>query len=86
MPFERVRNLVAFSFQHAPLGKPWHFFSFPLRKIIPDIICNNLADLYLDVLEASQIAWPNPAMWRQVSLIAPYYAQPASPQLIFDGQ
>ncbi|KAF4635188.1 hypothetical protein G7Y89_g2914 [Cudoniella acicularis] len=51
-PFERVKNLVSFSFQHAPL----------------------------DVLEASSIAWPNAAMWRQVSLVGPYFAQHFSPR------
>ncbi|OJD10742.1 hypothetical protein AJ78_08329 [Emergomyces pasteurianus Ep9510] len=38
-PFERVRDLVFFSFQHAPL----------------------------DILEGSNIAWPNPGMWQQAS-------------------
>ncbi|KAM3065999.1 hypothetical protein ACMFMF_010621 [Clarireedia jacksonii] len=52
MPFERVKNLVAFSFQHAPL----------------------------DVLETSSIAWPNAAMWRQVSLVAPFYGHHTSPR------
>ena len=33
----------------------------------------------LDVLETSSIAWPNAAMWRQVSLLAPYFVQQASP-------
>ncbi|TAQ89564.1 hypothetical protein B7494_g2131 [Chlorociboria aeruginascens] len=57
MPFERVKNIVSFSFQHAPL----------------------------DVLEASNIAWPNAFMWRQASLVAPYYAQRFSPQQDEDG-
>lgn len=35
--------------------------------------------VYLDVLETSSIAWPNAAMWRQVSLLAPYFVQQASP-------
>ncbi|KAF7870070.1 uncharacterized protein EAF02_009260 [Botrytis sinoallii] len=52
--FERIKNLVAFSFQHAPL----------------------------DVLEASSIAWPNAAMWRQVSLVAPIYNQHPSPKRV----
>ncbi|PQE31591.1 hypothetical protein CJF32_00010467 [Rutstroemia sp. NJR-2017a WRK4] len=56
MPFERVKNLVAFSFQHAPL----------------------------DVLETSSIAWPNAAMWRQVSLVAPYYAHHTSPRHVVE--
>ncbi|KAK2628268.1 hypothetical protein QTJ16_002914 [Diplocarpon rosae] len=51
-PFERVKNIVSFSFQHAPL----------------------------EVLEASSIAWPNAAMWRQVSLIGPYVPQQISPR------
>ncbi|OAT08021.1 hypothetical protein BDBG_04018 [Blastomyces gilchristii SLH14081] len=38
-PFERVRNLVFFSFQHAPLN----------------------------ILEGSNLAWPNPGMWHQAS-------------------
>ncbi|APA09213.1 hypothetical protein SS1G_14270 [Sclerotinia sclerotiorum 1980 UF-70] len=54
MPFERIKNLVAFSFQHAPL----------------------------DVLEASSIAWPNATMWRQVSLVAPFYTQHSSPKRV----
>jgi hypothetical protein len=33
-----------------------------------------------EVLEASSIAWPNAAMWRQVSLVGPYYAQQVAPQ------
>lgn len=37
-----------------------------------DILC-------LDVLETSAIAWPNAIMWRQVSLLAPYFVQNASP-------
>ncbi|KAF5875386.1 uncharacterized protein Bfra_003840 [Botrytis fragariae] len=58
MPFERIKNLVAFSFQHAPL----------------------------DVLEASSIAWPNAAMWRQVSLVAPLYNQHPSPKRVEEDQ
>ncbi|OJD22561.1 hypothetical protein ACJ73_06091 [Blastomyces percursus] len=38
-PFERVRNIVFFSFQHAPLN----------------------------ILEGSNLAWPNPGMWHQAS-------------------
>ena len=30
---------------------------------------------FSDVLEASAIAWPNAAMWRQVNLVGPYIAQ-----------
>ncbi|TVY90248.1 hypothetical protein LAWI1_G002499 [Lachnellula willkommii] len=51
-PFERVKNIVSFSFQHAPL----------------------------EVLETSSIAWPNESMWRQVSLVGPYYSQQFSPR------
>ncbi|KAH7417327.1 hypothetical protein BKA64DRAFT_297498 [Cadophora sp. MPI-SDFR-AT-0126] len=56
-PFERIKNIVSFSFQHAPL----------------------------DVLEASSIAWPNAAMWRQVSLVGPYYAQNSPSRQGSDG-
>lgn len=34
----------------------------------------------LDVLESSSIAWPNAAMWRQVSFVGPYFAQQFSPR------
>ncbi|TVY40980.1 hypothetical protein LOCC1_G003560 [Lachnellula occidentalis] len=55
-PFERVKNIVSFSFQHAPL----------------------------DVLETSSIAWPNESMWRQVSVVGPYYSQQFSPRGVSD--
>lgn len=35
---------------------------------------------YADVLELSSIAWPNQAMWRQVSLVGPYFTQQFSPK------
>lgn len=41
---ERVKNIVSFSFQHAPLA----------------------------ILEESSVAWPNPAMWRQIPPYDPY--------------
>ncbi|KAH6709222.1 hypothetical protein BKA61DRAFT_678120 [Leptodontidium sp. MPI-SDFR-AT-0119] len=56
-PFDRIKNIVSFSFQHAPL----------------------------DVLEASSIAWPNAAMWRQVPIVGPYFAQQFSPRQGSDG-
>lgn len=34
------------------------------------------------MLEASSIAWPNATMWRQVSLVAPFYSQHASPKRV----
>jgi hypothetical protein len=36
-------------------------------------------------LEASGIAWPNSSMWRQVSIVGPYYTQQFSPQQNRDG-
>jgi len=67
MPFERVKNLVAFSFQHAPLGTQL-FLDLP-REII--YLFENCSDFTIpDVLEASSIAWPNASMWRQVSFAA----------------
>jgi hypothetical protein len=71
-PFERIKNIVSFSFQHAPLGE----FSIEL-KFGYLRVCSNTSTL--DVLETSSIAWPNAAMWRQVSLLAPYFVQQASP-------
>jgi hypothetical protein len=38
------------------------------------------ANLPLDVLEASSIAWPNASMWRHVSLVGPYFTQTSSPR------
>lgn len=35
----------------------------------------NITDASIDVLEQSSIAWPNQAMWRQVSLVGQYIAQ-----------
>ncbi|KAH7312635.1 hypothetical protein B0I35DRAFT_356535 [Stachybotrys elegans] len=52
MPIERVKNIVAFSFQHAPLGMH-RSFSFPFLSIANE------------VLEASSIAFPNQAMWQR---------------------
>ncbi|KAF4470309.1 NADH dehydrogenase (ubiquinone) [Fusarium albosuccineum] len=49
MPMERVKNVVAFSFLHAPQGS--------LLLILPVCMLNNT-----DVLERSGIAWPNPFM------------------------
>lgn len=56
MPIERVKNIVSFSFQHAPLGTcrlPLALCLFPW--LMPG----------LDVLESSCIAWPNASMWRR---------------------
>ena len=73
-PYDRVKNVAAFSFQHAPLGK-WIFTTIPQSSIMV-LIC------LLEVLEQSSIAWPNAAMWRQVSLAGPYLAQQQSPQAV----
>ena len=37
------------------------------------------------MLEASSIAWPNAAMWRQPSFVAPYFAQQMSPRQACEG-
>lgn len=55
-PVERVKNVVVFSFQHAPLG----------QSILSDLlVARNCANSRPDILEANGIAWPNPQMWRR---------------------
>ncbi|KAH8815144.1 hypothetical protein F5884DRAFT_641437, partial [Xylogone sp. PMI_703] len=54
---ERLRNVVSFSFQHAPLN----------------------------ILELSEIAWPNAAMWRPVSSATVLFTQPYTQQQICEG-
>lgn len=54
MPLERIKNVIAFSFQHAPLGM--------VAVSSAQLCSNSLAD----ILESSGIAWPNAAMWRTV--------------------
>ncbi|KAK2801816.1 hypothetical protein FQN50_007561 [Emmonsiellopsis sp. PD_5] len=57
-PFERVRDLIIFSFQHAPLSK----------LLCPKSLYYNHNSSYdTDVLEHSNLAWPNPGMWYQAS-------------------
>jgi hypothetical protein len=62
--FERIKNIIAFSFQHAPLGQ--YIFLFPWL-----LVCNILL---LEILESSAIAWPNPGMWQQAQIHAQYLA------------
>ncbi|KAJ4113254.1 hypothetical protein NW768_011532 [Fusarium equiseti] len=52
--FEKVHNLVIFSFQHAPQGQQ--------ESLGVGCNTNTLADL----LEHLEIAWPNPSMWRRL--------------------
>lgn len=53
-PFERLRNIVSFSFQHAPISEA-------ALASVP-----NYGSLSLTgILETSGIAWPNPGMWYQ---------------------
>lgn len=55
-PFEKTRNLVAFSFQHTPLCE---------SEIVKGL--GNTANApMLDILEESGIAWPNPGMFYQI--------------------
>lgn len=58
-PFERVKDVVALSFQHAPLSK-----SSDLRHPHFHFI-TQLIDTLADILEYSNIAWPNPSMWHR---------------------
>lgn len=55
-PFEKARNLVAFSFQHTPLREP----------SILEGLENHSNALAVDILEESGIAWPNPGMFYQI--------------------
>lgn len=59
-PFERVKDIIAFSFQHAPLRKP-PSPSPPVWFMEETILIDHNAD----ILEYSNIAWPNTAMWSQ---------------------
>lgn len=79
-PFERIKNVVSFSFQHAPLGE---YLLVPLLRAAH--LNKGYTDMVLEVLETSSIAWPNAAMWRQVSLLAPFYPQNTSPRGEADG-
>lgn len=54
-PFERVKDIIAFAFQHAPLRT---FLNTETTR-------KYSADLNADILEHSNIAWPNPGMWCQ---------------------
>lgn len=55
-PIERVKNVVAFAFQHAPLGQS----VVALYNPAPLTWCFSLG-----ILETNGIAWPNPQMWRR---------------------
>ncbi|RCI09046.1 hypothetical protein L249_5145 [Ophiocordyceps polyrhachis-furcata BCC 54312] len=67
-PVERVKNIVVFSFQHAPIGG-CRFFGSPGLSWLTR---------RADILESSCIAWPNPSMWRQ-ALFAPSMHAPSYP-------
>lgn len=71
MPLERVKNIVAFSFQHAPLGLLSHY---------ADVSWWALLTGHADVLEDSSIAWPNPAMWRQLPFNSAFIQQASPPK------
>lgn len=57
-PFERVADIIAFSFQHAPLSKPYSTY-------IEALFFMHAYRFALDILEYSKIAWPNAGMWYQ---------------------
>ena len=52
----------------------------PLVRAFCQNHCRGLLITGIDLLEASTIAWPNAAMWRQVPVVTTYYAQVQSPQ------
>ena len=68
--FEKIRNVVAFAFQHAPLRKsystlqPTHHLSIAILKRLTAI------------LEDTGIAWPNRGMWYQA---ISHFDNPLSP-------
>lgn len=51
--FVRIRDILAFSFQHAPTRK--------LRPTLAKV--QLMMVMVIDILEFSGIAWPNPGMW-----------------------
>ena len=55
-PFEKTRNLVAFSFQHTPLRE----------SRTSDSQANGSDAPIIEILEESGIAWPNPGMFYQI--------------------
>ena len=63
--FEKIRNVVIFSFQHVPLRMPFIQASF------------DSTDILLAILEDTGIAWPNHGMWYQA---APQFENVLSPR------
>jgi hypothetical protein len=61
MGFETVKNIVAFSFQHAPLGRS---VGSSKRRIL---LLTQIPSTAL--LEAAAIAWPNPSMWLETPIV-----------------
>lgn len=61
-PFERVKDAIVFSFQHAPQRMyttgGWHWACDEFGNVLM---------LLTDILEFSHIAWPNPHMWTHVT-------------------
>ncbi|KAL8729641.1 MAG: hypothetical protein Q9166_004590 [cf. Caloplaca sp. 2 TL-2023] len=55
--FRRVKNIVSFSFQHAPLGK---------YRVVGKVLAPRIHGVPA-VLEDAGIAWPNAGMWYQTS-------------------
>lgn len=65
-PIERVKNVVAFSFQHAPLGTQ----NLGRLSPAPDYCPTNKQRYKIpDILEGNGIAWPNPQMWKRSSFL-----------------
>ena len=64
-PFQRVKDVIAFAFQHAPQRR---YHQLVLEK--------SLISWMSDVLEFSNIAWPNAGMWKKG---APYFPPMSGP-------
>ena len=65
-PFTRTKNLVSFSFQHAPQRE--HGVAQMIMALLT---------IVTDILESTGIAWPNAGMWYQSSRPAYHVASPA---------
>ncbi|RDA91100.1 hypothetical protein CP533_6698 [Ophiocordyceps camponoti-saundersi (nom. inval.)] len=65
-PIERVKNVVVFSFQHAPIGESRLF----------GLHCQSWLMHRAEILESSCIAWPNPSMWRQALFASSTHVPP----------
>ena len=63
-PFERIKDIIAFSFQYAPLGE---YILHSPGYLVEQSLSNSLTIAVADILEFSRIAWPNEAMWNEAT-------------------